>query len=106
MPFHLRRQEEPPDAIVISEFMSLDGVCQAPGGPEEDVDGGFRHGGWSLPFFDPGGDGAAIGAGFASTEALFGRRTWKGMAKAWPERAGNEFADAMNEIESTWSRAP
>ena len=39
--------------IVISEFISLDGVIQAPGGPEEDTDGGFEHGGWSLPFFDP-----------------------------------------------------
>jgi dihydrofolate reductase len=86
--------------IVISEFMSLDGVCQAPGGPEEDLDGGFRHGGWSMPFFDPEVMGAAIGAGFASTEALlFGRRTWQVMAAAWPERAGDEFADSMNEIE-------
>ena len=76
--------------IVISEFMSLDGVCQAPGGPEEDTDGGFRHGGWSMPFFDPEVMGAAIGEGFARTEALlFGRRTWAGMAKAWPERAGD-----------------
>ncbi len=86
--------------IVVSEFMSLDGVCQAPGGPEEDTEGGFRHGGWSMPFFDPEVMGAAIGEGFAATEALlFGRRTWKGMAKAWPERAGDEFADAMNAIE-------
>jgi dihydrofolate reductase len=86
--------------IVISEFMSLDGVCQAPGGPEEDVDGGFAHGGWSLPFFDPEVMGAAIGEGFGATEALlFGRRTWKGMAMAWPERAGDAFADAMNAIE-------
>ena len=86
--------------IVISEFMSLDGVCQAPGGAEEDLDGGFRHGGWSMPFFDPEVMGAAIGEGFASTEALlFGRRTWQVMAAAWPERAGDEFADGMNEIE-------
>ncbi len=39
--------------IVIIEFISLDGVVQAPGGPEEDTDGGFAHGGWSHPFFDP-----------------------------------------------------
>jgi dihydrofolate reductase len=86
--------------IVISEFMSLDGICQAPGGPEEDLDGGFRYGGWSMPFFDPDAMGAAIGKGFADTEALlFGRRTWQGMADAWPERAGDPFADSMNEIE-------
>ncbi len=39
--------------IVITEFISLDGVVQAPGGPHEDTDGGFAHGGWSQPFFDP-----------------------------------------------------
>lgn len=39
--------------IRVTEFMSLDGVVQAPGGPEEDTDGGFEHGGWSMPFFDP-----------------------------------------------------
>src|SRR3954447_2851895 len=86
--------------IVISDFMSLDGVVQAPGGPDEDRDGGFQHGGWSMPFFDPDVMGPAIGEGFAATEALlFGRRTWQVMAAAWPERAGDEFADAMNEIE-------
>ena len=39
--------------IVISEFISLDGVVQAPGGRQEDTDGGFQHGGWSMRFFDP-----------------------------------------------------
>ena len=45
--------------IIISDFISLDGVVQAPGGRGEDPDGGFEHGGWSMPFFDPevmGGD--------------------------------------------------
>ena len=39
--------------VVVNEFMSLDGVVQAPGGAEEDTDGGFAHGGWSTPYFDP-----------------------------------------------------
>ncbi|MBT2479656.1 dihydrofolate reductase family protein [Streptomyces sp. ISL-94] len=83
--------------IVISEFISLDGVVQAPGGPEEDTDGGFAHGGWSHPFFDPEVMGGAIGEAMATTEALlFGRRTWQTMAAAWPERAGDPFADQMN----------
>ena len=47
--------------ISVSEFISLDGVVQAPGGAEEDTDGGFRHGGWSMPYFDPEVMGAAIG---------------------------------------------
>jgi dihydrofolate reductase len=85
--------------IVVSEFMSLDGVVQAPGGREEDTDGGFEHGSWSMPYFDPDAMGAAIGEGFASTDALlFGRRTWQVMAAAWPDRAGDPFADQMNEI--------
>jgi dihydrofolate reductase len=85
--------------IVISEFMSLDAVVQAPGGPEEDTDGGFAHGGWSHPFFDPEVMGGMIGEAMATTEALlFGRRTWQTMAAAWPERAGDPFADQMNAI--------
>lgn len=85
--------------IVVSEFMSLDGVVQAPGGPEEDTDGGFAHGGWSHPYFDVEVMGGAIGAAAEKTEALlFGRRTWQTMAAAWPERAGDPFADHMNNI--------
>ena len=85
--------------IVVNEFMSLDGVVQAPGGPEEDTDGGFAHGGWSMPYFDPEVMGGAIGDGMSTTEALlFGRRTWQVMAKAWPERAGDPFADQMNAL--------
>jgi hypothetical protein len=40
--------------ILIAEFISLDGVVQASGGRKEDTDGGFRHGGWSMKYFDPG----------------------------------------------------
>src|SRR5690348_9216984 len=85
--------------IIVSDFMSLDGVVQAPGGAEEDTDGGFRNGGWSMPFFDPETMGPAISGAMETTEALlFGRRTWQTMAAAWPERAGDPFADKMNAI--------
>ena len=85
--------------VVVNEFMSLDGVVQAPGGAEEDTDGGFAHGGWSMPYFDPEVMGAAIGEGMKTADALlFGRRTWQVMAAAWPERAGDPFADQMNAI--------
>jgi dihydrofolate reductase len=84
--------------IVVIEFMSLDGVVQAPGGADEDTDGGFAHGGWSHPFFDD-----TVGEGFddalSNAEALlYGRRTWQTMAAAWPGRAGDPFADRMNAI--------
>ena len=86
--------------IVISEFISLDGVVQAPGGAEEDTDGGFRHGGWSMPFFDPEAMGSAIGEISGRTEAILqGRRTFQVMAEAWPERAGDPFADWMNSVQ-------
>jgi dihydrofolate reductase len=85
--------------IILSDFISLDGVSQAPGGPDEDTDDGFRHGGWSGPFFDPESMGTVIGEVMARTDALlFGRRTWDGMAAAWPERAGDPYADQMNAI--------
>ena len=85
--------------VVVNQFMSLDGVVQAPGGAEEDTDGGFAHGGWSMPYFDPEVMGSAVSEGMSSAEALlFGRRTWQGMAAAWPERAGDPYADQMNAI--------
>ncbi|WP_329623611.1 dihydrofolate reductase family protein [Streptomyces sp. NBC_01255] len=85
--------------IAIGEFISLDGVVQAPGHPDEDTDGGFAHGGWSHPFFDPEVMGGSLAEWQTSTEALlFGRRTWQTMAAAWPGRAGDPFADHMNSV--------
>jgi dihydrofolate reductase len=85
--------------IVVSEFMSLDGVVQAPGGPEEDTEGGFAHGGWSMRYFDPEAMGAAIDEAFQAAEALlFGRRTWQVSAAAWQARAGDPFADLLNAL--------
>ncbi|WP_328905008.1 dihydrofolate reductase family protein [Streptomyces sp. NBC_00234] len=84
--------------IVITEFISLDGVVQAPGGKGEDEDGGFAHGGWTHPFFDEVVGGAFDEATAKAGGLLFGRRTWKTMAGAWPERAGDPFADRMNSL--------
>jgi dihydrofolate reductase len=85
--------------IIIIDFMSLDGVVRSPGGREEDTDDGFANGGWSNPYFDVEAMGSAIEAVMATTEALlFGRRTWQTMAAARPGRAGDPFADRMDEI--------
>ncbi len=85
--------------IIVSDFISLDGVVQAPGGKEEDTDGGFQNGGWSMPFFDEAAMGPVLDDVMDRTEALlFGRRTWEVMASAWPDRAGDPFADKMNAL--------
>ena len=85
--------------IVISDFMSLDGVVQAPGGAEEDTEGGFAHGGWSMPYFDEAAMGPAFGEAIERTAALlYGRRTYQTMAAAWPDRAGDPFADRLNAL--------
>jgi len=85
--------------IILSDFISLDGGVQAPGGQGEDTDGGFEHGGWSMRYFDKEAMGPAFDEVMSQTEALlFGRRTWDVMASAWPGRAGDPFADRMNAI--------
>ena len=74
-------------------------MVQAPGDPDEDTSGGFAHGGWSHRFFDPEVMGPVI-SGFAerSGALLQGRRTYQTStsATAWPERAGDPFADWIN----------
>jgi dihydrofolate reductase len=83
--------------VVVSEFISLDGIVQAPGGPEEDTTGGFRHGGWSMPFFDPEIMGPVIAGVAERSEVLLqGRRTYEVSSEAWPERQGDPFSDWIN----------
>lgn len=85
--------------VVVGEFISLDGVVQAPGHPEEDTDGGFAHGGWTHPYFDPEVMGGALAEWSAQTDALlFGRRTWQGMAAVWPTMGDDPFATHMNSV--------
>jgi dihydrofolate reductase len=69
---------------------------QAPGGPDEDTSGGFRHGGWSMKYFDPEVMGAVVDEFAGRSEALLqGRRTYQVSAAAWPQRSG-KFADWIN----------
>lgn len=70
--------------IVVGAFVSLDGVMQAPGGPEEDPTGGFEFGGWVAPLFDEKG-GEAVGEMFSSPfDLLLGRKTYDIFAAHWP----------------------
>ena len=84
--------------LIIAEFITLDGVIQAPGGAEEDTDGGFTHGGWTVPYWHDD-----IGAHFfqAMSKAdafLLGRKTWQIHGGAFEPMAGDPFADALNAI--------
>ena len=83
--------------LVVSEFISLDGVIQAPGGKDEDRDGGFEHGGWTLPYWHDD-IGAAFVAQLKDVDAfLLGRRTYVGHADAFePMPAGDPFGDVIN----------
>ncbi|WP_066807713.1 dihydrofolate reductase family protein [Sphingomonas asaccharolytica] len=75
--------------IVGTVFVSLDGVMQAPGGVNEDITGGFKHGGWQFKFPDPAAD-ATLGAAFDGYDLLLGRRTYDIFAAYWPYVEGEE----------------
>jgi dihydrofolate reductase len=83
--------------IIVSEFMSLDGVIQAPGGKDEDTDGGFTQGGWTMPYWHDE-IGAHFGEVMSESDAfLLGRRTWQTHGGAFePMAEGDPFGDMMN----------
>ncbi|WP_307311927.1 dihydrofolate reductase family protein [Pseudarthrobacter enclensis] len=83
--------------IVANLFMTLDGVYQAPGGREEDTEGGFYFGGWQAPVSDDEA-GASIGAEISRMDALLlGRKTYDIFASYWPRQSGG-IADALNRV--------
>jgi dihydrofolate reductase len=83
--------------IIVHEFITLDGIIQAPGGPDEDRDGGFDHGGWTRSYWHDD-MGAKFGALMQNVDAfLLGRRTYVTHAEAFePMPAGDMFGDMMN----------
>ena len=83
--------------LIVSEFMTLDGVMQAPGGKDEDRDGGFEHGGWTWPYWHDD-IGRSFGEMMQGVDAfLLGRRTYVIHADAFePMAVGDPFGDLMN----------
>jgi dihydrofolate reductase len=96
--------------IVVVENVTLDGVMQAPGSPDEDTRGGFRHGGWALPYMDDVMM-AEMSQGMGTTDLLFGRRTYEQFYSYWPTAPQpNPFTDVLNNsqkyVVSTTLREP
>ncbi|MGH3385502.1 MAG: dihydrofolate reductase family protein [Nocardioidaceae bacterium] len=82
--------------VVVTNNVTLDGVMQAPGRPDEDRRGGFAHGGWALPYNDDV-MGKAMGEGMARTGALLlGRRTYEDLAGFWPKQTDNPFTEVLD----------
>jgi dihydrofolate reductase len=103
-------QEDPVGKIVISQFVTVDGVIEDPGGSE-----GFERGGWAFQFErGPEGDQFKLDELMAADVLLLGRVTYEGFAEAWPSRSG-DFADKFNNMpkyvvsttmdEATWNNS-
>ncbi len=76
--------------LIVTEFITLDGVMQAPGGPEEDISGGFKYGGWTVPYFDEF-LGKVMGEQMSleKSELLLGRKTFEIFRSYWPDHASD-----------------
>ena len=72
--------------IIVLEFITLDGVMQAPGGPKEDTSGGFKYGGWTAPYFDEA-SGKVMQKQMKPADLLLGRKTFDIFASYWPKHA-------------------
>lgn len=84
--------------LIIAEFITLDGVIQAPGGEEEDTEGGFTHGGWTRPFWHDEIGSRFFEAMSQSDAFLLGRKTWQIHGGAFEPMQGDPFADALNSM--------
>ena len=84
--------------VIVNEFMSLDGVAQAPGAPDEDGSGGFKHGGWHLGYFDDLSQQRVLESILEAGGFLLGRRTYEIFASYWPNASEEEqvIAEPLN----------
>jgi dihydrofolate reductase len=90
------RKELSMSKVVVFMSVTLDGVMQAPGRPDEDLRGGFQYGGWATPYADPD-MGKAAGASMTTTGGiLLGRRTYEDFYAVWPHQTDNPFTEVLN----------
>ena len=82
--------------VVVVEHLTLDGVMQAPGRPDEDRRGGVEHGGWAQPDNDPVMGEAMAESMDKGGALLFGRRTYEDFYAVWPKRTDNPFTEVLN----------
>jgi dihydrofolate reductase len=84
--------------VIVNEFMTLDGVVQAPGGPDEDPSGGFEHGGWHMPYMDEVAQKEVLEGINEAGGFLLGRRTYEIFAAYWPNAPEEEqvIAEPLN----------
>jgi dihydrofolate reductase len=82
--------------IIAFTNLTLDGIMQAPGRPDEDTRGGFKHGGWAAPYAAMSEAGDALGNVGA---CLFGRRTYEDFYAIWPNQTASPFSDYFNNIQ-------
>jgi dihydrofolate reductase len=85
--------------IIVSMFLSMDGVLQAPGGPEEDRTGGFQWGGWTFPYWDDLMNNALGKIMSKPFDLLLGRRTYEIFAAHWPYQENDPIGDTFNRIQ-------
>ncbi len=101
--------------IILQEFITLDGVMQAPGGPEEDTSSGFQFGGWTAPYFSEADEeaGRFMAKVMESADLLLGRKTYELFSAYWPAHADmwpgimdvTKYAVSHNPIELSWKNS-
>jgi dihydrofolate reductase len=84
--------------LIVAEFITLDGVIQAPGSADEDTEGGFTHGGWTQPYWHDDIGTRFLQVMSQADAVLLGRKTWQIHGEAFEPMAGNPFADGFNNI--------
>jgi dihydrofolate reductase len=96
--------------VVVFNSLTLDGVMQAPGRPDEDRRGGFERGGWAQPYGDPVMAGVAAEGMANAGSLLLGRRTYEDFYAYWPHQSDNPFTEVLNNspkyVASTTLKAP